>query len=442
MSLALFDRYSRLRDILRVGRLHTSPKAILPLLKGKLTKADLPALVAEPAGTRELAGVLEFAAGKGLKVAVAAGLKPVEVRNLNGNLLLLTTRLADTPVFSASRRSVRVAAGIAAEALSVDLARAQQTWLPLLPIPAAASFGELIAGGWEGLRNWRDGALLSHVRAVDWMGYDGRMYRTGAATAGDGVVDAAAYLQGSRAALGIITALELELEPSPSARSAALLEFQNAEETVQALAELRLVNPQPETVVYWGATAARLLRDGNDNRVSENAAALLAVEWRETLSEMPAPFAPFGRLETAPAAVSALWQDLFRFPRTAARLYPARTSARLILPAGALIELEAAARDCGRDANLDVALWGTVEFGHLHIWVLRPDDQPRTARQAEELLRKLVEIASELGGYPAAGCRLPFDAAPVLQPGGSAGDAVYRHLLNRCDPAAMSLPLN
>lgn len=439
--MGLFDRHAKLRDVLRVGRLHTSTKEMLPLLRGQLTKADLPGLIVEPAGTGELAGVLRYAADKGMKVAVASGLKPVDVRGLDGNMLLLTTRLTGSPVFSSAHRTVRVNAGMAVEALSVDLSRAEQCWLPLLPVPANSSLGELIAGGWDGLRNWRDGDLRSHVRVVDWMGYDGRDYRTGPATIGDAAPDVSVYLHGSRAALGIITAVELELTPVPARRSATLLEVQSAADAVRKLAELRQVLPPPETVIYWGMEATRILRDGNDNRVSDSAQVLLAIEWRESLSELPDCLTEYGTLIADAGPLAALWQDLFRFPRTAARLYPGRTSARLTLPADALPELETAAAELGREFNLCVALWGTVEFGQFHVWILQPDDQPRTAREAEELLRKIVEIAAELGGFPAPGCRLPFEVGSSAT-GRGLGDAVYRHLLNRCDPAAMHIPLN
>ena len=108
----------------------------------------------------------------------------------------------------------------------------------------------------------------------------------------------------------------------------------------------------------------------------------------------------------------------------------------------AVAELEDAARELGRDANLHTALWGTVEAGHFHVWVLHPDDQPRTQRTAEELLKRLLEVAVSLGGYCAPGNLLPFDSRTVsAHTRGSLGDTVREQLLKRCDPNAMYLPV-
>ncbi|RPH93059.1 FAD-binding oxidoreductase, partial [candidate division KSB1 bacterium] len=85
--MALFDRFGKLREKLRDGRLHTNPKEMLAFLQGTLGKSDLPAAVVEPAGEEELRAVLQFAAEKNYKIAVASGLKPAEVRGLGGKLL-------------------------------------------------------------------------------------------------------------------------------------------------------------------------------------------------------------------------------------------------------------------------------------------------------------------------------------------------------------------
>jgi FAD/FMN-containing dehydrogenase len=436
-----FDRFARLREGLRSGRVHTGQKEILSFLSGRLGKADLPAAVVEPAGESELRTVLEFAAEKRVKVAVASGLRPVEVRDLEGHLLILTTRFTGAPVFSASRRCVRAEAGLPIESLVVDLTRAGMRWIPLLPVPNSTSPGELFARGWEGLRNWRDGGLLAHVRAVSWMGFDGKTYRTGTAALPDGNPDVSGFLCGSRGSLGVITSLELEVQPLPETRVAALLQLPDASEAVRMLVQLREMDPQPETVVYWGETATQILREGTDNVVAEKTGVLLMVEWRDAFP-WPEPWCPYGLAVTTEAAVNALWQELFRFPRTAARLYPSRTGARLRLPAEALPELEQAAGELGRDANYPVALWGTVEAGHFHVWVLQPDDQPRTTRQAEELLKKIVEVAFGLNARAAAGAALPFEMRPAAaSSAGLVADRLRKQLTDRCDPHGMYAPL-
>ncbi len=253
-------------------------------------------------------------------------------------------------------------------------------------------------------------------------------------------MDVSGFVHGSRGALGVITAVELAVQRIPAARTAVLYELPDGTSAVELLAELRELSPLPETVVYWGETATQILREGNDGTVSDEARILIVAEWRDAVR--PPENAHYqSRIYTA-SAIDALWQDLLRFPRTTSRLYPARSEARLRLPALAVAELEDAACELGRDANLHTALWGTLEAGHFRVWVLHPDDQPRTQRTAEELLKRILEVAVSLGGYCAPGSLLPFDSR-TLSAGarGSLGDTVRSQLQKKCDPNGLFIPV-
>jgi FAD/FMN-containing dehydrogenase len=439
--LKFFDRYGKLRETVRDGRLHTEPKDILSFLKGRLSKADLPAVIIEPANESELRAAMLHAAEKKMKIAVASGLKPVEVRDLEGHMLVLTTRLTGAPLIASTRRSIRVDAGLPVESLAVDLTRAGLRWLPLLPVPSQTSPGELFALGWEGLRNWRDGVFLSHVRAVQWMGFDGKLYET-SPVASDGSPDVSGFVYGSRGSMGVITALDLDLEPVPEHRTAALFELPDARAAYELMADLRESHPLPEAVVYWGEAATQILREGTDNRVTPKATVLVSAEWRDRDVPWRNSWNAFGDPLVEESAITAMWQDLFRFPKTAARLYPERTGARLRVPAEAVPEIEDAVRELGHDFNFAVSLWGTVELGHLHAWILQPDGQPRTTRRAEELLKKIIEVSLNLGGRCAAGCDLPFDLKPLLPKDATSPlHSLHAEIRKRCDPQGVFVPL-
>lgn len=398
-------------------------------------------MVVEPASLGELAAALAFAREKEIKVAVASGLRPVEVRDLGDQMLVLTTHLAGPPIISTSRMRVRADAGLPAEALSLDLQRAGMRWHPLLPVPAAKSVGELIASGWEGLRNWRDGSPLSHVDAVEWMTSDGERMRSEFPRGPAATPDVSGFLFGSRGRYGVITALELIVEPQPQHRTAALFELPDAASAVALMAELRECDPQPETVIYWGEVSTQILREGNDGRVGERAAVLLAVEWSAEF-RWPEKWAALATSVSDETALAAFWQDIFRFPRTAARLYPERLEATLRLPAETVVEFEEAAREFGRDFNYPVALWGTLEAGHLTVWVLEPDNQPRTGRRAEELLKKLIEAALALGGCCAAGALLPAEIeAPLTTVRNPLLLSLREEFRKKCDAAGVFVPL-
>lgn len=437
--MALLDRYGKLRDKLRGGRLHTGNKEILTFLQGTVSKDDLPSAVVEPSSEEELRSTLLWAAEKHLKIAVASGLKPIEVRGLSGAFLILTTRLSRPPVFSSSRRSVKVDGGLPVESLMIDLNRAGLRWLPLHPAPSNTSPGELMALGWEGLRSWRDGGFISQIRAVEWMGFDGRTFATGPATIDANTPDVSGFLFGSRGSLGIITSLDLDVHAQPRERTAVLLELPDAAAAAECLAQIGGFDPQPETVVYWSEAATQILREGNDNRVSPRAVNLISVEWREAVS-LPADWASLGEPLTDERAIDALWQDLFRFPRTTARLYPARTGARVWMPASALPEMEEAARELGRDFNYPIALWGTVEGGQMRIWILQPDNQTRTITRGEELLKKLIEAVIAHGGHVSPGNALPFDLRSTSS-SHKLVQQVREKLTQTCDPHGMYVPL-
>jgi FAD/FMN-containing dehydrogenase len=437
--MILMDRFARLRREIRSGRLHTARAEILPFLKGKLSKADVPAAVIEPAVESELTAIFQFAAEKKLRVAVASGLIPVEVKQLEGQVLVLTTRLAGSPVISSRHAAVRVEAGLPVESLAIDLTRTGLRWLPLWPVPPHLSVGQLLAMGWEGLRTWSCGSTLPFVRAIEWVAYDGNAYRSSTFRA-DGSADVRGFLFGSRGALGVITRVEMDGQASPRERTAALFELPGATHAMELLAALRSFEPLPESVVYYGETATRLLREGNDRSFSDHAVVLLAAEWSEAIELWPEEWSQWAKPLREESAVNTLWQDLLRFPRTAARLYPARTEARVKLPVEALSSLEEAAGEFGREFNMPVVLWGTPEAGHVHLWVLQPDDQQRTSREAGEVLRKMFEIVVELGGRQARGSVLPF-ATSNASSRDEIGNALLSELVRRCDPFGLHIPL-
>jgi glycolate oxidase len=433
-----FDRYTKLRDEIRAGRLHTQRGDMLPLLKGKLSRDDLPAIIIEPANLQELSAALRFASEKKMKVAVGSGLTPVEIHALNEAMLILTTRLSGSPVFSASRQSVRVDAGLPVESLAIDLQRAARRWMPLLPTPSQMSLGQLVAMGWEGERNWNCGMTLSHVRAIEWMSFEGNGYRTGMQIS-DGTVDVRGFLFGSRGALGIITAVELELQAMPSERTAMVFELPDAKAAEDILLSLRSFQPLAEAVTFWGETATRLIFEGNDGRLSDQTKVVVVAEWSGTIEKFPAEWSTFASPIYDDEDIARLWQDLQRSLRTATRLYPSCAGARLKIPTTSLSMLEEAARDFGREFNLPIALRGTVEFGHFDIRVLQPDGQQRTCREAEEALKKMVEVALSCGGAVAPGTVLPFGNS---QHSTSFSNRLYAELRRRCDPANLYCSLN
>ncbi|MBU1920573.1 FAD-binding oxidoreductase [bacterium] len=435
----LFDRYAKLKKTIPDGSVHIGLKQVMPLLQGKLEKCDPPAVAVEPANLDELCRVIEFAAEKNLKIAVSNGLSPVSVNGLSEQILVLTSRFSGLLNFSKSRASMRVDSGVPIETLAVELASHGQRWMPLHPVPAGDSVGSLIASGWEGFRNWRDGGTMSNIRAIEWIGFDGRVYLSGSSLVGADSPDVSSLLFGSRGKYGIITSVELAVKPLPDARMLVLFELPEAAKAVELIRYLRVAAPAPEAVVYFSELATEILRSANDHTLKDKARVVVAAEW-DTDCDLNSEWERYARIESDPKAANGIWQDLFRLPKAAARLSPHRTTARMKLPASAIEDLEDRFRDLSKDYNLGVACWGTLEQGHLHLWILQPDGEARTNRQAGDLLKKLAEDAARLGG-----CLLDTKPASLLNLHDTAIDElssqVSDKLLKQCDPMAMYLPL-
>lgn len=391
-----FDRWAKLRDVMRMGRLHTEQKEILGFIQGTVSMGDLPTAIAEVADEFELTEVLRTAKEKGLNISVATGRKRMAVKGLAQSVLVLTSRLASSPVFSAERQTVHVGAGMSPEALAIDLARAGVRWAPLFPIPSETSVGAMIAEGWEGLRVWSGGGTVAHICSVDWMGYDGTKYSTGPAASGAQAPDLLPFLFGAGAAHGVITSAELRLARIPGEPTVALFELESSAAAVDLLEEIRVLYPQPDIVVYWGETATDLIRGGNDGTIGDRARVVVAAEWSQPI-EWPHAWSTLAIPQLGSAASQALWQDLFRLPRTAARLHPYRSEVRLRAEEESLPELEELARAIGREANLKLCLWGTVGCGYLTMWALAPDQEQRTQRAADEAVCRFVLEAERLG---------------------------------------------
>ena len=438
MIVRLFDRYSKLRSRFRTGRVVDEPKEMLPFLKGKLSKSDLPAAIVEPGDLEELRATLEFAAEKQIRVAVAGGLKPTAVDDLDNHFLILTTRLSQSPVISTARRSARVSGGFPVESLAIDLAREGLDWWPLFPVPSGKSVGAMIAGGWEGLRCLRRGGLLCHLNFVEWMSFDGKAYAAGPTVSASASPDVSGLLFGSRGRLGIITGAELSLNPALKARSAALLEFTDAAEAIPFFNDLATYSPQPETVLFWGSVATEIIRQGNDDTISDLCRFTVMVEWDEEQMRLPSPWDSYARYFADDTQVRALWQDVLRLPRTATRLYQGKLETRLRFPAASIAELEEAALELGRDVNLTIAVWGTPDAGYVYLWALLPDAEQVTRQRAQETLNKLTEIAAGLGASRAPSAR---SARMGNSPESSIAGSMRALLSDKCDPAEMFVSL-
>lgn len=426
--MILFDRYAKLKKQAPNVLIHSGQKQLLSHLSGTLRKNDLPELIVEPTTIEDLQAVVRFAAEKEMRVAVVCGQTPTSVQELEGTMLVLTHRLAGPSQMSKDGLGMWVYSGTPLEAVAAELAQRGQSWPPLHPLEPGETMGTLIARGVEGIRCHSAGGVLSNVRRIEWIGFDGDRFVTGPGLTGDGV-DVSPLLFGSGARYGIITRVEIALQSTPEARTLVLCECDSVDDLNRLYQTWQYGVPRPIAMPFWTNIATNALRQGNDNLVSDSATALLACEWDENVDLDP-DFAVRNRRAAGQIEVTQLWQHLFRLPRTLARLFPHRTAGRFRLPVEALCDFDERVTELARDRSLSVAVWGTLGTGHVHTWVLRPDDEARTARRAAELLDRLAEDSLHLGGCPVELANGLADLAPYR-------DALTQSwemtLLGKCD---------
>ncbi len=398
--MALFDKYARLRKAMGPGSVHSDREKILDYLEGRVTKQELPVLVVEPATVAGVQACVRFASEKGLEVVVCSGLAPRTVEDLAGKMMLSTARLTGAPSFLDENTRLQIAAGVSLEALQVDLDRHDVRWPPLFPMPKATSVGAVIAAGWQGIRTWRHGGTLTHVAGAEWVDGGGELRAAGTLAGATDQADMLSCLFGSRGEFGILTRVELLLEPNPGVRTACTIHLTEASEIVGVLSQIGLSSSPPDVIFLLDSGALEILRRGLEAAIPEETRAMVICEWGGTPPDSLASPAPVRWFEDS-EATDRLWTELFALVPAAARFYPARLEGQVVLPARSFAGLEAHARELSYEANIAVALLGTVEVGHLHIWLLLSEDDPRIRRQAAQVLDKLQEYAAESGGGPA-----------------------------------------
>ncbi len=396
--MVLFDKYARLRKAVGAGTLHSDRDKILGCLQGHVKRQDLPALVAEPATVAGVQACVQFAADKKLPIVVCSGLTPRTADGLGGKMLLSTVRLVSSPSFLAENTRLQVAAGVSLEALQIDLDRYGVRWPPLFPVPKAASIGALISAGWHGLRTWRHGGTLSHVAGLEWVDGEGTLHEAGPETSGTDHVDLLPFLFGSSGELGIVTRTDLLLERKPTQRAACTISLPQVAEVTRIISLVGLSSPSPDVVLLLDSGVLEIFRGVSTPLAADGARAIMVCEWSETEKR---PALPYAHWLDGAREIEEFWKELFELPSRTTQKYPAYLEGQVVLPARAFADFEAYTRAFSHDANILAALWGTIEVGHLHIWLLLPEDEPRLRQQASHVLEKLQDFSVQLGGGPA-----------------------------------------
>lgn len=198
-----------------------------------------PDAVVFPESNEEVAAILRSCSDGRLPVIPFGAGTAVEghVQATQGGLSLDLSRMNRILSVEVDDLDCRAQAGIRRVALNESLEKSG-LWLPVDP-GADASLGGMAATGASGTTTVRYGTIRENVLGLTVVLSDGRILHTGGrARKSSAGYDLTKLMLGSEGTLGVITEVQLKLQPLPEAVSAAVCGFPDIERLVQAVIEI------------------------------------------------------------------------------------------------------------------------------------------------------------------------------------------------------------
>ncbi len=198
-----------------------------------------PDAVAFPQSNEEVAGIVRICREHSVPVIPFGAGTAVEghVQATRGGLSLDLSRMDRILDLQPDDLDCRVQAGMRRIALNDQLER-HGLWLPVDP-GADASIGGMAATGASGTTTVRYGTIRENVLGLTCVLADGRIVHTGGrARKSSAGYDLTKLILGSEGTLGVITELQLKLNPLPEAVSSAVCSFPDIGESVESVIEI------------------------------------------------------------------------------------------------------------------------------------------------------------------------------------------------------------
>ena len=319
---------------------------------------------------------------------------------------------------------------------------------------ARSAIGGNVAECAGGPRAFKYGTTRRYVLGLEAVLPTGEIIRTGGKVVKNVVgYDLTQLLAGSEGTLAIITEITLRLVPRPSARRALRAWFADVDQALaaaRAVIAARIVPAALELVDAACLAAARAR--GGGGFAPDSAGAMLLIEVDGTLAATAdelrgvaaaceAAGASGVKAARDDAEREALWQirrDLSLALRAAA---PRKINHDVVVPLARIPDLFRAVDALRRELRLDMACFGHVGDGNIHVNVLvDPDDAPQMAR-AQAAERRLFEAVVALEGSISGEHGIGFTKRPYLALELSAETiALMRRLKRAFDPHGILNP--
>src|ERR1700761_560763 len=357
-----------------------------------------------PASAAEVAEVLRVCRDAGTHVTVQGGRTSLVAGTVpeHDDLLLSTERLCAISDVDTIERRVEAGAGATLAAVQRAAAAAGLVFGVDLTARDTATVGGMASTNAGGLRTVRYGNMGEQVIGLEVALPDGSLLRRHSLVRRDNTgYDLPALFVGAEGTLGVITALELRLHPTPSHRVSAVCGFADLEELVDAGRMFREVDGIAALELIDGR-ASSLTREhlGTGSPVDADWLLLVELAADHDQTERLADLLDGVQLSAEPAVGVdvAAQQRLWRVRESIAEVlgvYGPPLKFDVSLPLAAIARFAAGAVDLIH-SHVDDALpvlFGHIGEGNLHLNVLRVP-----LEQEQALYRPMMDLIAGSGG--------------------------------------------
>ena len=374
-------------------------------------RADLPAAVALPTETAEVATLVRLAAASGVPIVprgAGSGLSG-GAAGLAGGLTIAFTRMNRILEIDRANLVVVTQPGI----INADLKKAVEAeGLFYAPDPASyeiCSIGGNLATNAGGLCCVKYGQTRDSVLGLEVVLADGSVIRTG----GKLVKDVAGYalthlFVGSQGTLGLITEATLRLRPAPAAKATLLAFFPTLDTAGDAVARLATSGLHPVTLELLDRETIAAVDAAHGLGLDRSAEAMLMVESdlaeaaaAEELRAAEAICTAAGASSTI-RSTDALEADMLRQARRLAlRALELQGMVRMEdvgVPPARVPDLLLAIDEITRRHGVRCATFGHVGDGNLHPNFIFDRDDPAAEEKTEAARHDIYLAALQLGG--------------------------------------------
>ncbi len=411
-----------------------------------------PDAVVFPESNEEVAAIVKICSAYLLPVIPFGAGTAVEghVQATQGGISLDLSRMDRILDLQADDLDCRVQAGIRRVALNEHLEK-YGLWLPVDP-GADASVGGMAATGASGTTTVRYGTIRENVLGLSVVLGDGRIVSTGGrARKSSAGYDLTKLMLGSEGTLGVITEVQLKLQPLPEALSVAVCGFPGVEPLVTSVIE----------ILQSGIPVARceLLDEASMHAVNEYAnlryepVPTLFFEFHGTAASVAEQAELAGEIAAEHGGGDFQWtverekrDELWRARHHA---YYAIKALRpgsygwvgdVCVPISRLAECILATRQDIEEAGLTAPILGHVGDGNFHaIFLVDPADVAEMSR-AGQVNARMIERALNVGGTCTGEHGIGIGKIDVLRDQHGESVAIMRAVKDALDPRGILNP--